>query len=433
MNGKLIFTKISDKRCAVLMQDNKLIAASFQGEKEKVTGGIYVARIRDVVKDLNACFAEIEKGVVCFLPGSQMQTPFFLGDPSGKTIGRNNEPRMPKKGDLVLVQGIREAQKTKQPAVTTKISVSNRFFVLALGSNKTNFSTKLPAQRKNELREEICVGKYFDESGNLLPWSWVDPKDCEYLHLFPPVGLIVRTECREVPGHVLRGIFEGLIQEFYQLLKNAFYRNAFTCIKTPPSPWQDAINHFVLPEEYSEIVTDDPELYEEMMGSEAIPAGHSVRLYEDASYPLEKLYSLATKIEGALSTRVWLKSGAYLIIEPTEALTVIDVNSGKYEAHKGEQDYYKAINMEAAVEIAYQIRLRNLSGMILVDFINMTNPMDQEELIKEMQRLLLRDRVKTCVVDFTRLGLMEITRMKTVPPLLEQARKYKYPVPKRTN
>ena len=193
MNGKLIFTKISDKRCAVLMQDNKLIAASFQGEKEKVTGGIYVARIRDVVKDLNACFAEIEKGVVCFLPGSQMQTPFFFGDPSGKTIGRNNEPRMPKKGDLVLVQGIREAQKTKQPAVTTKISVSNRFFVLALGSNKTNFSTKLPAQRKNELREEICVGKYFDESGNLLPWSWVDPKDCEYLHLFPPVGLIVRT------------------------------------------------------------------------------------------------------------------------------------------------------------------------------------------------------------------------------------------------
>ena len=201
----------------------------------------------------------------------------------------------------------------------------------------------------------------------------------------------------------------------------------------PPSPWQDAINHFVLPEEYSEIVTDDPELYEEMVGSEAIPAGHAVRLYEDASYPLEKLYSLATKIEGALSTRVWLKSGAYLIIEPTEALTVIDVNSGKYEAHKGEQDYYKAINMEAAVEIAYQIRLRNLSGMILVDFINMTNPMDQEELIKEMQRLLLRDRVKTCVVDFTRLGLMEITRMKTVPPLLEQARKYKYPVPKRTN
>lgn len=428
MNGKLIFTKINERRCAVLLQDNKMMAASFQGEKEKITGGIYVARIRDVVKDLNACFAEIEKGIVCFLPGSQMQTPFYLSD-TQRDVHKNRQPRQ---GDLILVQGIREAQKTKQPAVTTKISLSNRFFVLALGSNKTNFSTKLPAQRKNEIREEICVGKYFDENGNLLPWTWVE-ESLPYIDRFPPVGLIIRTECRDVPSEVLRGALEGLIQEFYQLLKNAFYRSVFTCIKTPPSPWQDAINHFVLPEEYQEIVTDDPELYEEMKESDIIPKEKQIRLYEDRNYPLEKLYSLATKIEGALSTRVWLKSGAYLIIEPTEALTVIDVNSGKFEAHKGEQDYYRAINMEAAVEIAFQIRLRNLSGMILVDFINMTNPEDQEALLKEMQHHLVRDRVKSCVVDITKLGLMEITRMKTVPPLLEQAKKYKYPLPKNKN
>ena len=428
MNGKLIFTKINERRCAVLLQDNKMMAASFQGEKEKITGGIYVARIRDVVKDLNACFAEIEKGLVCFLPGSQMQTPFYLSD-TQRDVHKNRQPRQ---GDLILVQGIREAQKTKQPAVTTKISLSNRFFVLALGSNKTNFSTKLPAQRKNEIREEICVGKYFDENGNLLPWTWVE-ESLPYIDRFPPVGLIIRTECRDVPSEVLRGALEGLIQEFYQLLKNAFYRSVFTCIKTPPSPWQDAINHFVLPEEYQEIVTDDPELYEEMKESDIIPKEKQIRLYEDRNYPLEKLYSLATKIEGALSTRVWLKSGAYLIIEPTEALTVIDVNSGKFEAHTGEQDYYRAINMEAAVEIAFQIRLRNLSGMILVDFINMTNPEDQEALLKEMQHHLVRDRVKSCVVDITKLGLMEITRMKTVPPLLEQAKKYKYPLPKNKN
>ncbi len=428
MNGKLIFTKINERRCAVLLQDNKMMAASFQGEKEKITGGIYVARIRDVVKDLNACFAEIEKGLVCFLPGSQMQTPFYLSD-TQRDVHKNRQPRQ---GDLILVQGIREAQKTKQPAVTTKISLSNRFFVLALGSNKTNFSTKLPAQRKNEIREEICVGKYFDENGNLLPWTWVE-ESLPYIDRFPPVGLIIRTECRDVPSEVLRGALEGLIQEFYQLLKNAFYRSVFTCIKTPPSPWQDAINHFVLPEEYQEIVTDDPELYEDMKESDIIPKEKQIRLYEDRNYPLEKLYSLATKIEGALSTRVWLKSGAYLIIEPTEALTVIDVNSGKFEAHKGEQDYYRAINMEAAVEIAFQIRLRNLSGMILVDFINMTNPEDQEALLKEMQHHLVRDRVKSCVVDITKLGLMEITRMKTVPPLLEQAKKYKYPLPKNKN
>lgn len=426
-NGKLLFTRVNQKRCAVLVQEGKLTAASFQGEKEKITGGIYVARVRDVVKDLNACFAEIEKDVVCFLPGLQSQTPFFL---SGETGEAKDKQRQIKQGDLILVQGLREAQKTKQPAVTTKISISNRFFVLALGSNKTNFSTKLPAQRKQELRAEICVGPMFDENGNLRPWTELKAGRSENLAAIPVAGLILRTECGEVPSHVLRSALEGLVEEMFQLLNSAFYRSALTCLKTPPSPWQDAINHFVLPTEYDEIVTDDSELYEEMESSEIIPAGKHVRFYDDQSYPLEKLYSLGSKLEGALSPRVWLKSGAYLIIEPTEALTVIDVNSGKFEAHKGDQFFYRAINMEAAKEIAYQIRLRNLSGMILIDFINMTDPKDQEDLIKEMTHLLTKDRVKTCVVDFTRLGLMEITRMKTVPPLLEQARRYRYPLPK---
>ena len=429
MTGKLLFTKVNDKRCAVLVQDNKLMAASFQGEKEKITGGIYVARVRDVVKDLNACFAEIEKGVICFLPALQNQTPLFL---SGyENSGAAKEKRSIKQGDLILVQGLREAQKTKQPAVTTKISISNRFFVLALGSNRTNFSTKLSAQRKQEIKQDVCTGDHFDENGNLKPWPELEEGRFDLLDAFPPVGLIVRTEANEVPDFVLKNALEGLLEEFFQLLKSAFYRNALTCLRMPPSPWQDAINHFVLPEEYQEILTDDPELYEDLRSSEMIPAGKNLRLYDDKSYPLEKLYSLGTKIGDALSTRIWLKSGAYIIIEPTEALTVIDVNSGKYEAHKGDQYFYRAINMEAAEEIAYQIRLRNLSGIILIDFINMTDTKDQEDLIREMGRLLQKDRVKTCVVDFTRLGLMEITRMKTVPPLLEQAKKYKYPLPKK--
>ena len=427
MNGKLLFTKVSQKRCAALIQDGKLMAASFQGEKEKITGGIYVARVRDVVKDLNACFAEIEKDLICFLPGLLNQTPMFLSGNSAENLGK---PRQIKQGDLILVQGLREAQKTKQPAVTTKVSISNRFFVLAIGSNRTNFSTKLPAQRKNEIREEVCTGRFFDENGNLQPWQVMQEGRSEFLPFFPTVGLIIRTESMDVPNPVLRGALEGLIEEFFQLLNSAFSRSALTCLRMPPSPWQDAINHFVLPQEYHEIVTDDPELYEEMTDSPLIPAGKEIRFYDDKDYPLEKLYSLTTKLEGALTPRVWLKSGAYLIIEPTEALTVIDVNSGKYEAHKGDQYFYRAINMEAAQEIAYQIRLRNLSGMILIDFINMLDPKDQDDLIKEMERLLQRDRVKTCVVDFTRLGLMEITRMKTVPPLLEQAKRYKYPLAK---
>lgn len=410
-----------------MLQDQHLVAASFQGEKEKVTGGIYIARIRDIVNNLNACFVEIKQGMICFLPDLNGQQPFFL--PGKEPMGKD-PARTPKQGDLILVQGIREAQKTKQPAVTTKVSLSNRFFVIALGNQKTGFSTKLTAGEKNYLKQEVCGEPYFDEKGNLKPWSWLDPQEFPYLESFPTAGVIFRTQCMEVPAPALNQILSELLSEFAKLLHDACYRSVFSCLRTPPSPWQDALNHFVLPQEYDEILTDDAELFEEMKESDLIPADKQLRFYEDFSYSLEKLYSLSTKIDIALSKRIWLKSGAYLIIEPTEALTVIDVNSGKFEASRGKESYYTAINMEAAKEIAVQIRLRNLSGMILIDFINMTDPEDQDALIKYMQELLQNDRVKTCVVDFTRLGLMEITRQKTVPPLLEQAVKYHYPLPR---
>ena len=115
------------------------------------------------------------------------------------------------------------------------------------------------------------------------------------------------------------------------------------------------------------MITDVPSIKQEIEPYFAA-RDFSVRLYEDAVYPLHKLYSLESKLEEALTRRVWLKSGAYLVIDITEALVVFDVNSGKYEAKKASADTFYQINMEAATEIARQIRLRNLSGIILIDF-----------------------------------------------------------------
>ena len=143
----------------------------------------------------------------------------------------------------------------------------------------------------------------------------------------------------------------------------------------------------------------------------------SLRFYED-SYPLYQLYSLKKELDESLSRKVWLKSGAYLIIDPTEALTVIDVNSGKNE--KKSDDYFLKINLEAAKEIARQLKLRNISGICIVDFIDMTNTEHQTELISYMKRLCKQDHITTTVVDMTKLHLMEITRKKTTPTLYEQ-------------
>lgn len=118
--------------------------------------------------------------------------------------------------------------------------------------------------------------------------------------------------------------------------------------------------------------------------------------------------------------KVWLKSGAYLVIEQTEAMYVIDVNSGKNNTNRANAEYIRQINMEAAREILRQITLRNLSGIIMVDFINMQSQSMNDELLEELRRLARHDRILTTIVDMTPLGLVEITRKKTKKALKEQ-------------
>ena len=145
-----------------------------------------------------------------------------------------------------------------------------------------------------------------------------------------------------------------------------------------------------------------------------------LRYYADPSLSLSGLYNLASKRKEAFERRVWLKSGGYLVIEPTEALTVIDVNSGKYIGKKAARDTFRLINAEAAVEIARQLRLRNLSGIILVDFINMERKEDEKELMHLLALELKKDPIKAAVIDMTPLGLVELTRKKVRKPLREQ-------------
>jgi len=145
-----------------------------------------------------------------------------------------------------------------------------------------------------------------------------------------------------------------------------------------------------------------------------------ISFYRDSRPNLFALYGLAGKLEEALLKRVWLKSGGYLVIEPTEALTVIDVNTGKYDGSKNVEETFALINREAAQETARQIRLRNLSGIILIDFINQKDRQAAKELLEELRSFCKEDPVPVRVVDITALGLVELTRKKVKGTLAEQ-------------
>ena len=150
---------------------------------------------------------------------------------------------------------------------------------------------------------------------------------------------------------------------------------------------------------------------------QAVP---KLSLYTDENLPLMKLYRLESVLKSASDRRVWMKSGGYLVIEPTEALTVIDVNTGKYDGSKNVEETFALINREAAQETARQIRLRNLSGIILIDFINQKDRQAAKELLEELRSLCKEDPVPVRVVDITALGLVELTRKKIKGTLAEQ-------------
>lgn len=407
-NGKVLFTRYKDRMCALYLNANRLLAAQVMPDTPNRVGAVYIGKIKNMVKNINACFVEIADREICFLPMKDAAAPILLN--------REYDGRL-LEGDELLVQISREAQKTKQASVTAKLSLSNEYAALSVGSPRIGYSGKLDKQRREEIKERLVEAGLQQKNGHDLVQNKVPA----------PLGLVVRTRAGDCTGETLLEQIQNLLEAFSSMVEAARHRTCFSCMMPAPEAYEAVLDELVYPYEYEEILTDDAALYEklERYCNEKLP-DKRLRLYEDEVLSLSKLYSLEQKLDTALNARVWLKSGGYLVIEPTEALTVIDVNTGKYEAKKGAQgskaavETYEKINREAAEEIALQLRLRNLSGMILVDFINMESSKKEEALLEFLRTLVRKDKMKTLVVDITPLGLMEITRKKRNKPLREQ-------------
>lgn len=407
-DGRLIFTRCRDKKGAFLIRQGRLAAVAFPDDSR--VGGIYLARVTNVVKNINACFVEIRPGEICFLSLKDARFPFLTNRPfDGRIL----------EGDELPVQIVRDAQKTKQPSVTAHISLANDYFALTpdTESRKAGFSAKLDREQRERLKSLL------EEAGILRG-------DCLEFSAgmtgIPAPGLIVRTRAAELAEG--EGTAERLAEQFLLLWKeytdffrDASHRTCYSCLKradTVDDLMARILGQTIDAGEFTELVTDDRSLYPQLAEYLRVHLpDRTLRLYEDPLLPLSKLYSLDSRIEEALNAHVWLKSGGYLMIQPTEALTVIDVNSGKYEGRK--EDAFLRVNLEAAEEIARQIRLRNLSGIIIVDFINMKESSSRAAVMECLKEKVRPDRVKTVVVDMTPLGLVEITRKKITKPLRE--------------
>ena len=391
--------KLTDKNSdcylvSALLEDQKLTEVNcFLQQNTSLLNNIYIGRVQNVVSNLHAAFVEIQKGVLCYLSLEDLEHPVFTKKISSKA------PIV--QGDELLVQISKEAIKTKNPMVTTNISITGVYAVVTSGNQVLGVSAKLPKARRAQLKE------------SMTPFC------------IPGQGLVIRTNAATASDEQIQQEVEMLQKKLQELLLYAQGKTHFSCLYQAPPEYLTFLQNQNL-DELDEIVTDLGDVYRKLT-EYAIAHQRSLLpklvFYQDSMLDLGKLYNLEGQIENALKPKVWLKSGANLMIEPTEALTVIDVNSGKNVAKASKQDNISAINQEAAIEIMKQLRLRNISGICIIDFIDMKKEENQQQLLELLKNLARKDSVRTDILDITELGLVELTRKKVHKSLLEQVKK----------
>ncbi|MBQ7065954.1 MAG: ribonuclease E/G [Lachnospiraceae bacterium] len=399
--NKLILTKINNIPMSFYLEGDTLIQTDIaqvdnEGKECGLLNNIYVGKIKNIAQNLNAAFVEYKQGSVGFLSLDKNKSPILLNRPYNGKLSS---------GDEILIQVEKEPVKTKDAVLTTNLTFSGTYAVLSTEHKKIGFSNKLSNKRKDFLKNSLVqIKQEVVDSGN--EWDF---------------GLILRTNSGTLTEETISLLKEeiiNLIAKKEELLNKAKTRPPFTLLYQDKTFALKRVQDAYV-SKIDRIITDDLEIYETLISTEYKEA---VSLYTDEMLSLQALYGLSAKLEEALRKKVWLKSGGYLVIEPTEALTVIDVNSGKCVDKKKRQEMLFQVNIEAAIEAARQIRLRNLSGIILIDFINLEDKTKEDEFITLLRNKFRNDPVLTTLVDITPLGLVEITRKKVAAPLYEKCK-----------
>ncbi|MCR4997563.1 MAG: ribonuclease E/G [Butyrivibrio sp.] len=355
---------------------NKMEYLSFVRDNE--LGNIYVAKVDHIVKNINAAFVRYDKDKTGYLPlknitGACVINRKFTSDDTLKN------------GDDVIVQVESEAVKTKKTKLTTNLSVSDNYVAVTLGKYGVGSSIKLSDDIRTFLSDKIK-----EDYENIM--------DAYHEKLSgATAGIIIRTQASEIEEekafNVIEDSFKSCLEELAKILSDGRNRTTYSCIHRSDNG--STAQHI-----------ENAEAFLKVRGE----SDYSV--IEDTG-----IHGIRSAIDDLKHRKVWLKSGAYIIIEQLESFNAIDVNTGK--AIKGKDDIAFKVNLEAVNEIFRQIRLRNLTGMILIDFINMDDDEKYEELIHKVKAFCKYEQVHTCFIDVTGLGIMELTRNKNDKTLKE--------------
>jgi ribonuclease G len=369
--------------------------------EERLVGSIFKGKVRNLEDGLKAAFVDIGFEKNAFLHywdivPNQFDSGVEIVEREGRRpqrpkITQKDIPRLYPPGSEIIVQVTKGPISTKGPRITTNLVLPGRYLVLLPNSDQSGISRKIESQEERKRLKKIL----------------------RELHIPDGMGVIMRTAGE---GQQLRYFVRDLallLEEWNGIQGRMKSQPMATCVFQEPDLIERTVRDF-LTEDVERIVVDNQKAYDrmrEMISKISKRSASKIKFYTEAQ-PVFDRFNISKQLESTFSRQVHLKSGGYIVIDETEALVAIDVNTGRHKGSRDQEATILKVNLEAAEEITRQLRLRNMGGLIVLDFIDMKSRRDQQQVYSRMKDGLRRDKAKTHILPISQLGLMEMTRQR---------------------
>lgn len=391
MSGEVLINLTPMETRVALVENGVLQEALIERSRRRgIVGNIYKGKVVRVLPGMQAAFVDIGLERAAFIHAHEVMPPGTPADEQG-TIGQ-----LLHEGQALVVQATKDPIGSKGARLTTHLSIPSRYLVYMPDSPHHGVSQRIEDERERERLRALLDSSVAEQTLEVTG------------------GFIVRTAAEGVGDEELKGDMHFLLRLWRKVSERKI-------TATPQSVIYDDLPLFmrtlrdVMRDDIEKVRIDSRENFVKLVefAEEFMPAAVERIEYYPGERPIFDLYSVEDEIQKALGRKVQLKSGGYLVIDPTEAMTTIDVNTGGYVGHRNLEETIFKTNLEAATAIARQLRLRNLGGIIIIDFIDMSDVEHQRQVLRVLEKALERDHAKTKCTGVTELGLVQLTRKRT--------------------
>lgn len=385
---EIIINKDKQNTKTIAIIENGILVEQYieKEEKERLEGNVYLGKVENILPGMQAAFVNIGEGKNTFIHLRDILPKIDITRNEKVDDSNLNIKDFIKRGDPILVQVKRDCNNKKGPRVSKHLSLVGRYIVLMPETDIITVSQKIEDEKEQKrLKEEIA---------KILPENF---------------GVIIRTSAVNKNINEIQKDINNLIKRWERIKDAKNKEKAPYCIERNNGIIRkiiiDTIDNGI-----AKITTNDKNVFEEVQEILKEFEGTKIKLELEEKEDILDTHNIRNQIEKLENRKIWLKCGGFITIDKTEALVAIDVNSGKYTGKESREQTVLKVNKEASVEIAKQLRLRDIGGIIIIDYIDMEKEESKKQVIKELRDNLKKDRSKTQILEFTKLNLLEMTR-----------------------